>query len=309
MSVLIFFVVACNGNTAEDSAGDASTLSAPEESSLEEPATKVATADPSSLFLEDGLVIDITEEPCTLSGGTETMCYRITVTSIPFDHDPGPWCPGAITDAAEAGGIWPESGEIYDVDGPFVENLDTFYEDGNWKLNNDDGTIRVTDSAAACAAAARPDVDEAYQNYCVQCLVSYLEEGAAVNTYVIPMTPVEQATPTEAIRTSIGVALNGVTFELPAPTDAILGAYTLAPFDDCGGHVNLNEGYHYHAHTGCSTEVEQSDSHAPMIGYALDGFPLYALLDKNGEEPTGLDQCRGQYDEVRGPLSRRRSWH
>jgi len=29
--------------------------------------------------------------------------------------------------------------------------------------------------------------------------------------------------------------------------DAILGAYTVAPFDDCGGHVNLHVGYHYRA--------------------------------------------------------------
>ncbi len=283
------------------SCGKDAVTEAPPPTISEATSTKVAvTQAPSSLFLEDGLVTDITEEACTLSGGTETMCYRITVTSIPLDHEAGPWCPATITDTDEAGGIWPESGEVYDVDGPFVENLDTFYEDGNWQLYNDDGTIRVTESAEACAAAARPNVDEAYQNYCVQCLVSHLEEGAAVNTYVIPITPVEQATPTEFARNSIGVALNGVTFELPAPTADILRAYTLAPFDDCGGHINLNEGYHYHAHTGCPPEVEQADTHAPMIGYALDGFPLYARLDKNGEESTGLDQCRGEYDEVRG---------
>lgn len=37
-----------------------------------------------------------------------------------------------------------------------------------------------------------------------------------------------------------------------------------------------------------------------MIGYALDGFPLYANLDKEGTEASNLDQCRGVYDEVRG---------
>jgi len=98
----------------------------------------------------------------------------------------------------------------------------------------------------------------------------------------------------------VGVALNGVTFDPPAPTEAILSAHTLAPFDDCGGHINLHGGYHYHAHTGCSTEVEQPDNYAPMIGYALDGFALYANLDRNDKEATELDQCRGVYDEVRG---------
>ena len=128
-----------------------------------------------------------------------------------------------------------------------------------------------------------------------------IEEENKTHTYVIPKVPVAQDSTTEPGRTTpVGLALNGVNFDPPAPTDAILSAYTLAPFDDCGGHVNLNGGYHYHAHTGCSTEVEQADDHAPLIGYAMDGYPLYAQLDKNGAEPGELDQCRGQYDEVRG---------
>ncbi|MEO0987022.1 MAG: YHYH protein [Cyanobacteria bacterium J06639_14] len=293
---ILLLVSACAHNTTGDPLAEAPLPATPEASSAE----VAVTTNPSSLFLEDALVSSITEEFCTLSGGTETTCYRITVTSIPTDHEPGPWCPGTITDTAEAGGIWPEGGEIYDVDGPFVENLDTFYNDGEWKLYNDDGTIRVTGTAEQCAAAARPDVDEAYQNYCVQCLPSHVDEGVSVHTYVIPIIPVAQTTPSAISMTGIGVALNGVTFDPPAPTNAILSAHTLAPFDDCGGHINLNEGYHYHAHTGCSTEAEQPDSHAPMIGYALDGFPIYALLDKNGEAPSGLDQCRGESDEIRG---------
>lgn len=293
---LVFLLSACESPVSE------TTAEAPPSSAETLPAnTSTTTVEPASAFLEAGLVNDITEESCTLSGGTLTTCYRITVTSLPTDHEAGPWCPGTITDTAEAGGIWPEGGKVYDVDGPFVESLDTFYDDGTWKLYNDDGTIKVTGTAEQCAAAARPDVDEAYQNYCVQCLPSYVEEGIAVHTYVIPVTPVEQTTPSEVNRIrAIGVAFNGVTFDPPAPTDAILSAHTLAPFDDCGGHINLNEGYHYHAHTGCSTEIEQPDDHAPMIGYALDGFAMYALMNKRGEAPSGLDQCRGEYDEVRG---------
>lgn len=75
---------------------------------------------------------------------------------------------------------------------------------------------------------------------------------------------------------------------------------TLAPFDDAGGHINPAVGYHYHAATGKSTEIRQADDHAPMIGYAMDGHGLYALLDENGKEPVGLDECRGHYDETRG---------
>lgn len=295
--MIFVFVSACQTQTDGEAA---SSDAVSEEPALAETVSADTLPVDPTLFLEDGVVGDITEEPCTLSGGTETTCYRITVTSIPIDHEAGPWCPDTVTDSAEAGGIWPEGGVIHDVDGPFVENLDTFYGDDTWQLFNDDGSIRVTNTAEQCAAAARPDVDEAYQNYCVQCQLSYLEDDA-LYTYFIPTKPVKQATPGQPDRRAvIGLALNGVNFDPPAPTDAILDAHTLAPFDDCGGHINLNGGYHYHAHTGCSTEIEQADAHAPMIGYALDGFPMYARLDANGEESGDLDQCRGEYDEVRG---------
>ena len=79
-----------------------------------------------------------------------------------------------------------------------------------------------------------------------------------------------------------GVAFNGVRFDAPAPIDAILGAYTLAPLDDAGGHINLHAGYHYHAATGKTKEIGQSDNHPAMIGYAMDGFGIYALLDNSG---------------------------
>ena len=229
-----------------------------------------------------------------LSGGTETTCIRFTVAPVPTDHPAGPWCPRTIRDDATAGGVWPEGGVLYDVDGPFVAGLDAFYDDPFWKLYEDDGTVRVTDSAEACDAAARPDVDPAYTNHCVECQTSYLDADLAV-TYVLPKRPVAMPQPGR-IGNPVGVALNGIGFDPPAPTDAILGAYTLAPFDDCGGHVNPHGGYHYHAATGCGTRVAQDDGHAPQIGYALDGFPLY-------DPPTdsaSLDECRGHSDASRG---------
>ncbi|MBZ0269192.1 YHYH protein, partial [bacterium] len=99
---------------------------------------------------------------------------------------------------------------------------------------------------------------------------------------------------------SRGLALNGIVFEGPAPTDAILGAYTLAPFDDAGGHIHLHAGYHYHAATGVSTALDQDDGHAPMIGYAMDGYAMFARLDAEGNEAIDLDECRGHVDDVRG---------
>ena len=62
----------------------------------------------------------------------------------------------------------------------------------------------------------------------------------------------------------------------------------------------MDAGYHYHATTGLSTEIQQADGHAPLIGYAMDGIGLYAHKDADGNIPNDLDDCGGHYDEVRG---------
>ena len=251
-----------------------------------------------ALFVDAAIVGEVTEESCILSGGTEATCVRFSVAAKPVDHTAGPWCPTTIRDDASKGGIWPEGGVAYDVDGPFIANLATFYNDPFWKMVDDAGNARTTATREACAAAANPNVGPEYANTCVQCQTSYLESEAQI-TYVIPKRPV-LVSGTGRTSDPMGVALNGISFAPPAPTDAILGAYTLAPFDDCGGHVNLHVGYHYHAAKGCGTRVTQTDGHAAMIGYALDGFPFHDQLNADGQEPTDLDACRGHTDDVRG---------
>lgn len=270
--------------------------------------TSVVSVDASYFYTEDGSVT-ITTVPCTLSDGTETDCYEIVTTSLPGDHEMGPWCPENIGDSAEAGGIWLESGEVYDVDGAFVENLAEFYNDDNWMMYDENGDIYITDTEDDCINAANPNVGAEYENFCVECLPSYITN--LNQTWTIPITPVAQNTPvlfntaaqgpqTTTAPSTRGVALNGIEFSAPAPVDNILGAYTLAPFDDAGGHINVHQGYHYHAATGFSTKIVQEDGHAALIGYALDGFGIYELEDSEGVETTDLDELRGHEDDTRG---------
>ncbi|MEL7159240.1 MAG: YHYH protein [Bacteroidota bacterium] len=253
--------------------------------------------------------LTIITEACTLSDGTETQCYRITTNSVPADHAMGPWCPDNIADDASAGGIWLEGGVAYDVDGAFIENLAAFYNDDTWRMYDADGNVYVTETQEDCVNAANPNVGAEYANFCVECLPSYITDLSV--SFLIPVTPVPQETavpfsmgrprPGEVTAPATrGVALNGVEFSAPAPVDNILGAYTLAPFDDAGGHINVNQGYHYHAATGISLSVSQDDGHAPLIGYAMDGYAIYDLTDEDGNEPTDLDECRGHSDPVRG---------
>lgn len=244
------------------------------------------------LFADGALVTEPQIVDCTLSGGTQTKCYAVTVVGTPVDHSSGPWCPSNISDGADAGGIWLENGEVHAVDGRFIENIATFYDDPEWSLfDPETGRVNVTDTFESCMAAARPDVAEEFNNHCVECQLSYFPD-VTEHTYVLPIEPVPTNS-TTPVRGPVGVALNGVRIDGPAPRDAILDAHTLAPFDDCGGHVNPFEGYHYHAMTGCSTEVAADDGHAAQIGFALDGYKLFARLDADGEEPSDLDECRG----------------
>lgn len=231
---------------------------------------------------------------CTLSEGIATTCVAVTVPANPETFDLGPWCPRNISDGAEAGGIWLEGGQVYDVDGSFIENLATFYDDPAWQLYDlQTGAVNVTDTPEACLAAARPDVDPRYNNYCVQCLASYIDEGLT-HTYVIPVEPVPASRIEPRVgHAGVGIAYSGVRLDVPAPVDAILGAYTLAPFDDCGGHVNPNVGYHIHAVTDCLREMPVRSGYAPHIGLALDGYPILARQDDAGALSDDLDACRG----------------
>ncbi|MCH7517735.1 MAG: YHYH protein [Candidatus Dadabacteria bacterium] len=232
--------------------------------------------------------------PCTLSGGTQTECYNVTFISVPDEHKVGPWCPRNIADGKDAGGIWTSNDRIYNVDGAFIKNLAGFYDDPVWQMyNNGTGAVNVTETAEACAAAARPNVDPAYYNYCVECRLSFMPEKPEI-TYVFPVNPVKSKRASPLIQsTGVGVALDGIKLEGPAPVRVILGAHTLAPFDPCGGHINLHVGYHYHAAMGCSKEIASQGGHAPMIGIALDGYHIYARLNEAGVEPDDLDLCRG----------------
>ncbi|WP_026235968.1 YHYH protein [Echinicola pacifica] len=292
ISPLLMVAVLCSSNGCKDE-------SSPE---VDMSIGTVMDVDP-SLFLEGTTV---TVVPCTLSNGTETTCYQI-VASTPSEHDMGPWCPDNIADGAEAGGIWLENGQVYDVDGDFIANMATFYNDDAWLMYDENGDIYVTDSEEDCINAANPNVGEEYRNYCVECIPDYIE--GLERSWLIPTSPVKLTSSSSfagpgpggfggpSVR---GIAFNGVEFSGAAPVDNILSAYTLAPFDDAGGHINIHQGYHYHAATGLSAEVPQEDGHAAMIGYAMDGHGIYGQLNEDGKEPEDLDECRGHYDEIRG---------
>ena len=166
-------------------------------------------------------------------------------------------------------------------------------------MYDDQGNVLVTETQAEFEAAARPDVDPALQNHCIQGKVDWLENGEPITSEVlIPTTPVaaDKAVSTQAV---LGVTLDGVRIDASAPVEAILGAYTIAAFDNCGGHFNPVEGYHLHGAVGCSEVGVAADGDTAQFGYALDGYPVHSPFD-DGQAPSDLDECNGHTTEAGG---------
>jgi hypothetical protein len=292
--VAILFLHACSSDTDQD---DEESSSSTDTSTSTETSVDV---DPFN-FDTDATVDTITIESCTLSDGSETSCYRIDIAGAPSNYEVGVFCPEDIYASADEGGIWFDgSGEVEDIDGDFIANLATYYDDDNWLLYDPDtGLVNVTDTYEKCVGAARPNVDADLQNHCVECSMEYVDGGIS-QSFLIPVTPTMASSTTSVSDDDVGITLNGVILAPPAPVEAILSNYTIAAFDDCAGHINPIDGYHYHGAANCSYSIEQSDSHAPLFAYAMDGYGIYEMLDEDGNEETDLDECRGHSDDTRG---------
>lgn len=118
------------------------------------------------------------------------------------------------------------------------------------------------------------------------------------------------------MRMDFGVALNGVPFDPAAAEwykgernskwqyDALSGAVSLG-IDQNHAHVQPTGAYHYH---GLPTAYLQSiglkaGSESPLVGYAADGHPIYALYAEKGETQKssyrlkkGVRTIGGKYD-------------
>ncbi len=270
-----------------------------------EPASPLGAAGVLASNFKDGaLAQDITEEACTLTDGTETTCYRIIVTGTPVDTQIGPFCPTTTGSTAEESGIWLDGSKVYDADGAFILDLSNIYGDAKWKLYDDSGKVNVTDTKEAFQGAAKPDVEEAYKYHCVEGKFEWTQSGEAVPiSILVPVSPVMASSPITDSNGDLGVTINGLVIAPSAPVDAILGAYTIAAFDDCGGHFNPGEGYHMHAYTNCEgadydAAIDDPNAETKLIGYALDGVAVFAPLAH--DTTIKLDECNGRTTDKDG---------
>jgi len=129
--------------------------------------------------------------------------------------------------------------------------------------------------------------------------------------FTIPTAPKYSSRTTTTSLGSIGVMISGAVlynpYEGDGKTVAMASNFTItdengvtASFvDKCAGHPTPNMGaYHYHGLPNCVTsQVDQTSKPSHIIGFALDGFPIYGDRDIKGNKVsvTSLDKCNGIY--------------
>ena len=115
--------------------------------------------------------------------------------------------------------------------------------------------------------------------------------------------------------TPFGIAVNGVLFD-PGTAEfymgdrradwnyEALGGSVLLGLDANHGHVQPNGSYHYHGlPTGLLKKLGvNAKEHSPLVGYAMDGYPVYALYGyKNPRDPkSGIQKMSSSFRLKKG---------
>ncbi|PNW26537.1 YHYH protein [Formosa algae] len=246
-----------------------------------------------SLFNSTSL-LSIETVTATLEDGTSAECFQLTFSSNPVEN--GPYCPETIEDIGGLG--------IYDGDtnpGFQVMKAELFnaMEADGYDIIDDEGNINIDDFVSGAV-----DAD-----------LSYCLEAAPDNelelTFLIPATP-KLASSNNDIDTIelVGVSLDGVPINGDPPSVVNPGrevAGNIPSLDPCGGHHDPAGYYHWHfipesmnqvldanGITDVSCTLIEQVTDTKLIGFAKDGFPIYAYA----VEPDDLDDCGGRTAET-----------
>lgn len=110
-------------------------------------------------------------------------------------------------------------------------------------------------------------------------------------TLKIPPNPVAATVHQNTPMGVIGVALDGVPFFNQYAAGGVGIGAEIHGFDQYWGHPQMTGMYHYHVEPKYLTTVYASRS--ALVGFLLDGFPVYAPLEANGSTPANLDVYHG----------------
>jgi len=114
---------------------------------------------------------------------------------------------------------------------------------------------------------------------------SIVEQSATIK---IPLNPAVNTSHPATPLGPIGIALNGVALfnQYAGPNNQALTG-EIATFDKYYGHPQQTGIYHYHVEPIYLTTVKYTKS--SLIGFLLDGFPVYGPQEENGNTVTSND--------------------
>lgn len=260
-----------------------------------DPTVHVFNAD---LMNSTNLLESVTLVNATLTDGTTAECYQLVFKSNPVAD--GPYCPATINDI---GGVGIYDGNTNPGFQVMKAELWNAMEADGYDIVDTSGNINISDPGAGTGP---PSVSS--------CLEATPDNNLQL-TFLIPAVPKLAFSNDEiGIVEHVGVSKDGIpmTGHPPSATSGPPGAppgpstNALIPaIDPCGGHIDPF-GY-YHLHFGAEemnnvlaannmTDVSCTNftqSETTFIGFAKDGFPIYASKDQDGTLPNDLDDCQG----------------
>jgi len=228
--------------------------------------------------------------PGTLANGTGNLSYAVTGTpaavgianfAISFG---GQSCSLALTVNNTGGG--PTLPPVYNK----LYGATSITFDGTWV------TIKCN-ALPDHKSIYYPTTNPLYENFSGTTFsgVTFVKNPNAIATQnitlKIPVNPVVAATHAATPGGVIGVSLNGVPFFNQYAAGGSPLTNEISSFDQWWGHPQMTGMYHYHVEPKYLTTVKATP--ASLMGFLLDGFPVYGPKEENGSDPTGLDVYHG----------------
>lgn len=113
------------------------------------------------------------------------------------------------------------------------------------------------------------------------------------NAWRLPLNPRPASRPISVLRTpmrgAIALAVNGVPI-FSALNNRGEDTYLAGELDKWGGHCGRGDDYHYHI---APVHLEETVGEGNPIAFALDGYPILGLKERDGKTPQGLDRFNG----------------
>ncbi len=228
---------------------------------------------------------------CTLEDGSEGECYSVVFSSNPIEN--GPYCPETLNDI---GGLGIYDGTTNPGFQVLKASLFNAMEADGYNIVGNNGEIFIDDLSG-------PPNPGGF-SYCLEAV----PDDNLQLVYLIPVVPV-LASSNNIIESVefIGVSTDGVPINGDPPSvvnGPMLGVANIPALDPCGGHHDPAGYYHLHFVSETMNQVLDSNgisdvsctlvdqvSGRKLIGFAKDGFPIYAYE----VEPSILDDCGGRF--------------